>query len=409
MYASYLFTYNANYGNDLNVAITNLIEGAYDVYLYGHGNEDNQNSVFELSASSVNYGGEATTNGSGWLSPVWQEGVQYVEFTNVVVLTGQTINIIVESGASGYAVISGLQIYTAGPPLIISGSNQIVNVNQQVIITNYAYSPHGPISFTLASNAPVGATISTNGVFSWTPTCAEGSTTNLITVWATDSSTLPLSNSMTFAVTVGECVEISIGSSYQQVGQSTCVPVNLFTTIPLTNLNFTLADPSGHFDNWNITAENSVISSATAQMIDPLHELFTLGVQSGHALQGSTSLGTICMDILPGPSAFEPLLPSNMGAAASDNSPVTNLFGQMGRVVVIGPQSLLEASLNTNASRTLTLYGNPGVNYDLLSTTNLTDGSSWTTVGNVTLTDLFEVISLGGATNPMQFFKAVQP
>jgi len=29
--------------------------------------------------------------------------------------------------------------------------------------------------------------------------------------------------------------------------------------------------------------------------------------------------------------------------------------------------------------------------------------------GSVTLTDLFQTISLGSATNQMQFFKAVQP
>jgi hypothetical protein len=30
-------------------------------------------------------------------------------------------------------------------------------------------------------------------------------------------------------------------------------------------------------------------------------------------------------------------------------------------------------------------------------------------MGNITLTDLFQIISLGSATKQMQFFKAVQP
>jgi hypothetical protein len=412
MYSTYLFQF-PNFGN-ITVTVTNLITSTYNFYLYGHGNVNNQNSVFQLTVGSQSYGSEATINGSGWLSSIWQEGVQYVEFANVSVSNGQTVTITVEPGTAGYAVLSGLQMGTLtlpsnGGPLMITSSNQFVNVNQEVVTTNYAYTPNGPISFTLASNAPVGASIDTNGIFRWTPTCEQGSTTNLITVWATDSSTPPLSNSMTFSVVVGECVEISIGSNVQQIGHNTCVPVNLFTTISLTNLNFTLADPTGHFTNWNITPDNSVIGSATAQLIDPLRTLFTLGVRNGHALQGFTSLGTICMDILSGPSAFVPLLPSNMGADASDNSPITYFIAQPGRVVAIGSQSLLDASLGTNSSRTLTLYGNPGVNYGLLSTTNLTDSSSWSTVGSVTLTDLFQVVNLSNVTNQVQFFKAVQP
>ncbi|HEV7927174.1 MAG TPA: hypothetical protein VGR14_17605, partial [Verrucomicrobiae bacterium] len=236
-----------------------------------------------------------------------------------------------------------------------------------------------------------------------------GSTTNLITVWVTDSSNPPLSNSMTFSVIVGECVQVGIGSNVVQAGQSTCVPINLVATVGVANLSFTLAYPSGFLTNWNVTASNSLVASAATQTVDSSHTQFSFVIQSGQVLQGTTLLGSICLDTLPGASAFVPLVVANMGAAGPNNSPVTNLIGQMGRVVVVGPQSLLEASLGTNSNPTLTLYGNPGLSYNVLSTTNLADSSSWSTIGNVTLTDLFQVISLGNATNQMQFFKAVQP
>jgi hypothetical protein len=214
---------------------------------------------------------------------------------------------------------------------------------------------------------------------------------------------------MTFSVIVGECVEVSIGSSVVQAGQSTCVPVNLVASVGLTNLSFTLAYPNGFLTNWNITPSNSAVASSVAQTVDSSHTQFNFGVQTGQVLQGTTLLGSICLDTLPGASAFVPLAVVNMGAVGPNNSPVTNLIGETGRVVVIGNQSLLEASLGANSSRTLTLYGNPGVSYDLLSTTNLTDNNSWITMGNVTLTDLFQIVSLGSATNQMQYFKAVQP
>jgi hypothetical protein len=415
MFGTYFYTEVPNFSSGIMVAITNLSADLYDFYIYGHGNENDENSVFQVAVGSQSYGSQATDGGdAAWLSPLWQEGIQYVEFTKVSVLAGQVVTITASPGASPYSFISGMQMVpfvlpTNGSPLIINTPNQFVNATQGVIVTNYAFSPEEPISFSLASNAPAGATITAEGVFDWVPTCEQGSTTNLITVWATDSSSPPLSNSMTFSVIVGECVEVSIGSSVVQAGQSTCVPVNLVASVGLTNLSFSLAYPSGFLTNWNITPSNSLVTSATAQTVDASHTQFNFGVQSGQVLHGSTVLGSICLDTLPGASAFVPLAVANMGATASNNSPVTNLFGQMGRIVVIGNQSWLEGSLGTNSSRTLTLYGTPGVSYDVLSTTNLADNSSWMSMGNVTLTDLFQVISLDGATNQMQFFKAVQP
>ena len=124
MYGVYLYTY----AGDMTVTVTNLIAGTYNVYLYGHGNTADENGVFQLSVGSLYYGSEATINGSGWLSAVWQEGVQYVEFTNVSVVAGQTIAITVEPGASDYALLSGLQMALLGAPSIVTQpANQAVS------------------------------------------------------------------------------------------------------------------------------------------------------------------------------------------------------------------------------------------------------------------------------------------
>jgi hypothetical protein len=112
MYGVYWDTPN---GMFITVTVTNLIGGNYDFYLYGHGNVDDQNGVYKLTAGSQSYGTEATTNGAGWLSAVWQEGVQYVEFTNVAVAAGQTVTITAEPGSYGNSVLSGLQIAQAIP------------------------------------------------------------------------------------------------------------------------------------------------------------------------------------------------------------------------------------------------------------------------------------------------------
>jgi hypothetical protein len=410
MYGDYLFSLESQ----MSVMVTNLNVGLYDVYLYGHGVDDDQNSVFLLAAGSLSYGSEATTNGSGWLSSVWQEGVQYVEFTNVIIRPGQPITITVEPGSGNYVVLSGLQIASINPPaygepFVNGASNQVVNVYQGVTITNEAYSPYGPVSFTLASNAPAGASITTDGIFAWVPICEQGSTTNLTTVWVTDSSSPPLSNSMTFSVIVNECVEVSTGSSVTQAGQGTCLPVNLFTTVGLTSLSFTLSCPPGFLTNWNASSTNSAIAYVETGIQNSSQPTFGFGLQTGQALQGASVIGSICLETLPGRSAFVPLVFTSFAATTSGNTPATVYTAQGGRVVVVGNQPLLEASAGANSSRTLILYGTPGQSITLLSTTNLSKPNSWTTYGAVTLTNLFQTVSLGGATNPAQFFQVVQP
>jgi hypothetical protein len=108
MYDIYVYPFD---GGNITVTVTNLPAGSYDFYLYGHGGPgvDTQNSVFEVS-SGTSYGHKATTTTSGWTSPMWQEGVQYVVFGSVEVLSGQAVTVRVVPGASGYAIISGMQI-----------------------------------------------------------------------------------------------------------------------------------------------------------------------------------------------------------------------------------------------------------------------------------------------------------
>jgi hypothetical protein len=390
--------------------LTNLSEGVYDFYLYGHGGSDSQNSLFQLAVNSHHYPPEANTDAPGWQSPVWQVGVQYVEYTNVVVYPNDEVIFSAGPNASYYSLLSGLQITPANVrlPFFSQISDQLLDVNEQLSFTNSAYSPNRPITFSLGPGTPAGAAISTDGFFSWTPSCEQGSSTNLITVWATDSGSPPASNSMTFTVIVTDCVEMSIGSSVVQAGQSMCLPVSLVSSVNLTNLAFKLAYESGFLTNFNVVLSNLVFTSATATALDSSHLQLNFNVNSGQALRGASVIGSVCLDTLGGKSQFVPLIVTDIVAVSSNNSTASNLFGENGQIVVIGSESLLNFSTGSSSNPTLTLYGNPGVIYDLLSTTNLADSNSWNTVGSVTLSNLFEVIDIGGLTNQVQFYRAVQ-
>ena len=264
-------------------------------------------------------------------------------------------------------------VATNQPPTLSPVADQTLIVGNNLVLTNLTGDSSGSqnLKFTL-QNAPSGASVNpTNGNFIWTPDCAQGSTTNLITIWATDIDAPTLSNSVTFAVVVSECVQVSIGSTVMQVGTTSSVPVNLLSTVALTNLSFTLSYPTNRFTNWTLTASNTAIGGVSVQTLGPTDALFTLNTKSGEVLQGPALAGISSFSAMSNSSAFVPLTIANIQGTKSDGSPVGNTFGLGGRVVVIGNQPLLESSLGTNAQRMLRVYGNPGDGYQVYFSTNV--------------------------------------
>jgi len=106
MYDSYVFSYDGT----ITVNITNLPTANYDLYLYGHGGDSDQNSDFTVVSAGSNYGTNSTTTALDWWFPDWIQGRQYVVFSNVAATNGQPVTITVPLGPSGYAVINGMQI-----------------------------------------------------------------------------------------------------------------------------------------------------------------------------------------------------------------------------------------------------------------------------------------------------------
>jgi hypothetical protein len=290
------------------------------------------------------------------------------------------------------------------PPDITQVVNQSIVVGQGLVITNHAHVATAPVLFSLDPSDPAGASISTNGVFQWTPGCAQGSSTNLITIWATDSSTPPLSNSMSFLVVVSECVQVGVGSTVMQVGQTSSVPVTLLSSVGLTNLSWTLVCPSNRFGNFAFTFTNAQIATSAVQVLDSARTFFNLGAVPGQTLQSPSQLGSISFTALPGHSGFLPLMAESIVGTRQNGTSVGNVAGQPGTAVVIGPEPLLVAWLGTNSTRMLTLYGNPGTNYQVSYTTNLL-APNWQPGLSLPMTNLFESVS-SGQTDPQIFYRA---
>jgi hypothetical protein len=143
MYNAYLYAYT-----NMNVSLTNLAGGAYNFYIYGHGAADNQNSAYRLSVGGQSYGSLTNLNGPGWNTSAWQLGLQYVEFSNVVVGAGQGVIVVVSPGVGGYAIIAGMQIAQVGALPVINSQpvSQTAGVGANVSF-NVVASGSLPLSY----------------------------------------------------------------------------------------------------------------------------------------------------------------------------------------------------------------------------------------------------------------------
>src|SRR5260221_740354 len=94
------------------------------------------------------------------------------------------------------------------PPVLASIANYTINEGVSLTFTNTANDPDVPanaLAFSLDPDAPTGASVdSANGVFTWTPTEAQGPGNYTITVRVTDNGTPPLSDTKSFTVMVNE-------------------------------------------------------------------------------------------------------------------------------------------------------------------------------------------------------------
>jgi hypothetical protein len=112
------------------------------------------------------------------------------------------------NGNSGWRIdsigVAGYACCADNAPVLAAQSNQTIAELTTLIVTNTASdNPANTLSYSLV-NPPVGAQIDTNGIITWTPSEAQGPSTNIITTVVTDNDVPPLSATNSFTVTVTE-------------------------------------------------------------------------------------------------------------------------------------------------------------------------------------------------------------
>jgi len=94
----------------ISITVSNLTAGLYDLCFYAHGQPAVENGVVHVTTGGADYGTQSTTTDAGWNTPDWQEGRQYVRFQGIQVNGGEPLQIQVEPGSAGLAVMNGLQL-----------------------------------------------------------------------------------------------------------------------------------------------------------------------------------------------------------------------------------------------------------------------------------------------------------
>ena len=103
--------YSYRYGGTIPITFSNLANGTYDFYLYGHSPVNDPGSVFQLSSGTNTFPAKGTTIwDASWNSTNWDESMQYVAYRSVPVVSNQLVTVTVLQDDAGYAIINGLQI-----------------------------------------------------------------------------------------------------------------------------------------------------------------------------------------------------------------------------------------------------------------------------------------------------------
>lgn len=302
-------------------------------------------------------------------------------------------------------------------PVLATLPDAAANVGNSFALTNeVSGGPSGSYRFWLGSGAPSGAEVNpTNGVFRWTPSCSQASHSYPITIWVADTANTNLMDAATFTVNVGECVVPSLGRLVLLAGDSGRVPVNLISTVPLTNLALTVEAAAGRLTNlWIEPLVSQVCTSAISPAVSntaPGSDIFDLSLTtcSNQFLIGTQQVAWLYFTAVSNrPSAFVTLTLGNITGWQADGTEVRNFAPQSGLLVIIGGEPLLECLLATNSLPHLILYGRPGWNCEVQSRTALESATPWQFHLQQTMTDLFQNFELAPLTDRAQFFRALR-
>ncbi|PYJ81846.1 MAG: hypothetical protein DME22_20215 [Verrucomicrobia bacterium] len=259
-------------------------------------------------------------------------------------------------------------------PILSVPPDQSINELTTLVVTNTATDTNilaNALSFSLVA-APTGVNLHPDtGVLTWTPTEAQGPSTNLITVRVTDDGSTPLSDTRSFTVVVNE---VNSPPELMPVPDLTIRPGS---RLIMTNRAYDPDIPP------NILTFSLGIGAPVGAAIDASNGVFTW--QPTAAQADSTNAVTVWV--------------------TDDGSPPLS-HSTTFRVIVprLSPITLASLSL-TNQQFRLGVSADSGISYSLQASTNL---ESWISLTTVNAADAdFELVDTNAAAFPYRFYRVV--
>jgi hypothetical protein len=282
------------------------------------------------------------------------------------------------------------------PPVLSPISDQSGFVQVAIVTRIVATDPDLPpnhLLFSLDPGAPPGARIGkATGVFTWLPTRQQARSTNLVTVRVTDDGSPPLFATQTFTVTIGDYLELYLGTNIVLAGGTGCVSVAVHSTTPVTRMTFQVDAPGSGLTDLNLKPEVQLFSAAL-QTKGPARFEVSLQALEGQPFFGTQTLASICFRAaFDTPSAFLPLRVSKLSAGQPGAVPAARVLGNDGRVVLIKSTPLLEV-VQSEAQNRLYLYAPLGPIVTVQWAPRLTPQVAWRPMWSGHVTNLVQVFS----------------
>jgi hypothetical protein len=191
-------------------------------------------------------------------------------------------------------------------------------------------------------------------------------------------------------------------------GKSAAVPIYVASSEGVTNLTFNIAWPADHLSNAALVATGPAMATCSLQD-QGTNLVFSMQTVAGQVLQGTQQLAQLSfMAISNHNPALLPLPIQHTSALKPNGSSYTNCVAPTATIAVIGGEPFLFASTAPDSSRSLTLYGLLGVNYQLQYATNLGAPTIWTPVWNYAQTN--NPITIGvDSVHPVMFYRLLKP
>jgi len=263
------------------------------------------------------------------------------------------------------------------------------------------------IRFNLPVDSPEGTRISTRkGVsyFSWAPSSAQASTTNLISVSLTDNTTPSLNTNLYLRITVLDYLSVIPAPAAVMAGQTTTIPLYVYSSDGVTNLTFGLSWPSNLFRNPSIASAESARYSASLQSQGTNLQI-RLQALPGKTMEGSNLVAQLSFQASASqPSAFVRVATWSISGAKPNGEPYVDCVPRLGQVAVVKDVPLLESTLFGSSGRRLMLYGRVATKYRIEFSTNTFSHPVWYPLTTYSHTNVFQPLDVSAAS-PLIFYR----